>query len=72
MGDPIFSSDVEYSLETSDVENFRELDVFSICCRGLTTIERMEIHIAWYTTTLVFVSGGMISINVVTQSSKGS
>ena len=40
MGDLIFPSDLEYLLETSDVESFKGLDVFPICCPGLTTIEK--------------------------------
>ena len=39
-GGPIFPSDLEYSLETSDVESFKGLRVFPICCLGLTTVEK--------------------------------
>ena len=38
--DQILPSDLEYSLETSDVESFKGLDVFPIYCPGLTTIEK--------------------------------
>ena len=51
MGYPIFPSDLEYSLETSDVESFKGLDVFPICCPGHTTVEKD----GWYTATLVFI-----------------
>ena len=55
-GDLIFLIDLEYSLETLDVESFKGLDVFPICYQGLTTIEKDGNTYCMYTATLFFLS----------------
>ena len=71
MGDPILPSDLEYSLETSDVESFKGLDVFPICCPGLTTIEKDGNTYHMVNCNFGFYLQVMISKNVIKQPSEG-
>ena len=48
MGDPIFPSDLEHSLETSDVKLQGPLCVFYMLSRPHYH-RRMEMHTTWYT-----------------------
>ena len=71
MGDPIFPSYLEYSLETSDVESFKGIDVFPICCPGLTTVEKDGNIYSMVHCNFGFCLQVTIRKNVIMQPSKG-
>ena len=71
MGDPIFPSDLEYSLEALDVESFKGLDVFSICCLGLITVGKDRNTYCMVYCNFGFCLQVTISKNMIMQLSKG-
>ena len=72
MGDPIFPTDFEYLLETSDVKSFKGLDVFPICCPGLTTVDKDRNTYCMVHCNFSFCLQVTISKIVITQPFNGS